>query len=236
MTVCLFFSVGSCKEIYQQIPNAPNGKYIIYAGKPITVYCVFDNIFGYTFISKTANDNILNLEYLYDINSFALIRHLTTFGEQKQVKVEQLNSYSSQWNVSFAYNSNPGYQGPVNNIALAPYIFLGFLPCHLANRTSTVQGYNVNGIDYTFNNCDGHANSYIVFYFNPDGISYADNGDSNVLTTHWINNAALLKTDEYMDDDFYFEFEVHFGGCGGLLTTASGSGIRAALGLPFKLQ
>jgi hypothetical protein len=40
--------------------------------------------------------------------------------------------------------------------------------------------YNVNGIDYTFNNCDGHANSYIVFYFNPDGISYADNGDSTV--------------------------------------------------------
>ena len=76
-----FFSVGSCKEIYQQIPNAPNGKYIIYAGKPITVYCVFDNIFGYTFISKTANDNILNLEYLYVINSFAIIRHLTTFGE-----------------------------------------------------------------------------------------------------------------------------------------------------------
>jgi hypothetical protein len=54
---------GSCKEIYQQIPHAPNGKYIIYAGKPITVYCAFDNIFGYTFISKTANDNILNLEY-----------------------------------------------------------------------------------------------------------------------------------------------------------------------------
>ena len=236
MTVCLFFSVGSWKEIYQQIPNAPNGKYIIYAGKPITVYCVFDNIFGYTFISKTANDNILNLEYLYDINSFALIRHLTTFGEQKQVKVEQLNSYSSQWNLSFAYNSNPGYQGPIKNIALAPYIFLGFLPCHLANRTSTVQGYNVNGIDYTFNNCDGNGNSYIVFYFNPDGISYAFNGYSNVLTTQWINNAALLPTDEYMDDDFYFEFEVHFGGCGGLLTTASGSGIRAALGLPFKLQ
>jgi hypothetical protein len=37
-----------------------------------------------------------HLEHLYDINSFALIRHLTTFGEQKQVKVEQLNSYSSQ--------------------------------------------------------------------------------------------------------------------------------------------
>jgi hypothetical protein len=71
---------------------------------------------------------------------------------------------------------------------------------------------------------------------NPDGISYADNGYSNVLTTQRINNAALLPTDEYMDDDFYFEFEVHFGGCGGLFTTASGSGIRAALGLPFKLE
>jgi hypothetical protein len=78
-------------------------QYIIYAGKPITVYCVFDNIFGYTFISKTANDNILNLEYLYDINSFALIRHLTTFGEQKQVKIEQLNSYSSQWNLHYLH-------------------------------------------------------------------------------------------------------------------------------------
>ena len=30
--------------------------------------------------------------------------------------------------------------------------------------------------------------------------------------------------------------EVHFGGCGGIFTTASGSGTRAALGLPFKLQ
>ena len=207
MTVCLFFSVGSCKEIYQQNPNAPNGKYIIYAGKPITVYCAFDNIFGYTFISKTANDNILNLEYLYVINSFAIIRHLTTFGEQRQVKVEQLNFYSSQWNLLFAYNSNPGYQGPIKNIALAPYIFLGFLPYHVANRSNTVQGYNVNGINDTFNNCNGHPNSYIVFYFNPDGISYADNGIYNVLTTHWINNAALLPTDEYMDDDFYFEFE-----------------------------
>jgi hypothetical protein len=40
----------------------------------------------------------------------------------------------------------------------------------------------------------------------------------------------------FYDDDFYFEFEVHFGGCGGLFTTASGSGTRAALGLPFKLH
>ena len=235
MTVCLF-SAGSCKEIYQQIPSAPNGKYIIYSGKPITVYCVFADIFGYTFISKTANANILNLEHLYDINSFAVIRHLTTFGDQKQVQVEQLNSYSSQWNLSFAYNGNPGYLGPISNTALAPYIFLGFLPYHIANRSGTVQGYNVNGIDYTFNNCDGNPNSYIVFYFNPDGISYAQNGYTNTFTAHWINNAAPLQTDEYMDDEFYFEFEVHFGGCGGMFTTALGSGTRAALGLPFILQ
>jgi hypothetical protein len=61
--------------------------------------------------SNTGGYKIWKSPTPYDINSFALIRHLTTFGEQKQVKVEQLNSYSSQWNVSFAYNSNPGYQG-----------------------------------------------------------------------------------------------------------------------------
>ncbi|VDI73576.1 Hypothetical predicted protein [Mytilus galloprovincialis] len=105
----------------------------------------------------------------------------------------------------------------------------------LATNYNT-QGYRTAGVDYTFKNCDTVPNSYITFYYNPNN-EYPDIvGISNSFMTGWIDRSSPLASNRNMDAEFYFDWEMHMGGCGGYMTSHSVSNTRAALGLPFAIS
>ncbi|VDI24946.1 Hypothetical predicted protein [Mytilus galloprovincialis] len=216
-----------------------NGNYVIHHnGNAISVYCSFESNYGYTYISKQSYTADLNITLLYTTLDFAKIRHRKSNGKQKEVIVENLSSFQSLSTLYFGYNTNTAYQGPDSrNAGLKPYLFLGFLPESLVRNKNT-QGYRAAGKDFTFRNCDANPNSYITFYYNPNNTSPGRLGYSSHVRfmEGWMDNSELLQMNNYMDTDFYFDWEMHMGGCGGFRTSHYMSNTRAALGLPFSIQ
>ena len=78
-----------------------------------------------------------------------------------------------QYNLSLQFNSHVGYAPPVND-KMSPYLYVGFIPSNIANRVGAVQGYRVNGADYSFVNCDANPNSYFVFLKNANHVATAN--------------------------------------------------------------
>ncbi|VDI52458.1 Hypothetical predicted protein [Mytilus galloprovincialis] len=118
---------------------------------------------------------------------------------------------------------------------MEPYLFLGFLPVNLTKKRTT-QGYRAAKYDFTFRNCDANPNSYITFYYNPNNTYPSRVGEkegTNNFMTGWIDRSSTLSRSKYMEIIFYFDFEMHMGGCGGFMTSYSVNNIRAALGFPF---
>ncbi|CAC5382235.1 Coadhesin,Hemicentin-1,Mucin-like protein,Thrombospondin-1 [Mytilus coruscus] len=188
-------------------------------GIPQCVYC--------------SNVDMKCLSLLFTTRDFAKIRLRHSNGEQREVIVENLSSFQSSSTLYFGYNTHTSYQGPDSrNTALKPYLFLGFLPESLVRNYGT-QGFRAAGRDFTFTNCDANPNSYITFYYNPNNESPGRLGDSNSFMTGWIDGSTVLSVNSYMDSDFYFDWEMHMGGCGGFMTSHYMSNSRAALGLPF---
>ncbi|XP_071123486.1 uncharacterized protein [Mytilus edulis] len=239
MSAIIQYSEGysSCQEIYQANNRYQSGEYTVYHNdKSIRVYCSFEESWGYTYISKASYGTAVNMSKLYSTRTFAKTRIRLSSGTQKEVTVENLLSYQSSTTLYFGYNSYSNYQGPelTNVNIMSPYIFLGFLPMSLATNYNT-QGYRTAGQDYTFKNCDTIPSSYITFYYNPNN-AYPDIvGISNSFMTGWIDRSSPLASNRNMDAEFYFDWEMHMGGCGGYMTSHSVSNTRAALGLPFDI-
>ncbi|XP_052070936.1 uncharacterized protein LOC127709434 [Mytilus californianus] len=53
--------------------------------------------------------------------------------------------------------------------------------------------------------------------------------------TGWMSHSSLIDSSLPMGSEFYFDFEMHMGGCGGFMTSYYLSNITVALGLPFEL-
>ncbi|XP_063408764.1 SCO-spondin-like [Mytilus trossulus] len=238
--VCLAYKTSaysSCQDIYMADNRNSNGNYVIHHnGSAINVYCSFESNYGYTYISKQSYNTELNISLLYTTLDFAKIRHRKSNGIQKEVIVENLSSFQSRSTLYFGYNANTSYQGPDrNNVGLKPYLFLGFLPESFLRNYET-QGYRAAGKDFTFKNCDKNPNSYITFYYNPNNTTPGRLGYTNHFMKGWIDESELLPMNNYMDTDFYFDWEMHMGGCGGFMTSHCLSNNRAALGLPFSIK
>ncbi|XP_063408513.1 SCO-spondin-like [Mytilus trossulus] len=227
----------SCKDIYMADNRNSNGNYVIHHnGNAINVYCSFESNYGYTYISKASHSSTVDMSLLFTTRDFAKIRLRRSNGEQREVIVENLSSFKSSSTLYFGYNAHTSYQGPDSrNSALKPYLFLGFLPESLVRNYGT-QGFRAAGKDFTFSNCDANPNSYISFYYNPNSASPGRLGDSNSFMTGWIDSSTVLSANKHMDTDFYFDWEMHMGGCGGFMTSHYLSNSRAALGLPFSIQ
>ncbi|CAC5389072.1 unnamed protein product [Mytilus coruscus] len=65
---------------------------------------------------------------------------------------------------------------------------------------------------------------------------YSKVGSSNTFMMGWIDRSSSLASSRHMSADFYFDWEMHMGGCGGFMTSQSVSNIGAALGLPFAIS
>ncbi|CAC5389073.1 unnamed protein product [Mytilus coruscus] len=229
---------SSCQEIYQSNNRNPSGEYTVYhSNKSIRVYCSFEESWGYTYISKASYGTAVIMSKLYSTRKFVKTRIRWSSGIQKEVTVENLLSYQNSSTLYFGYNSFTSYKGPRSSNAniMSPYIFLGFLPLSLATNNNT-QGYRTAGVDYTFKNCDRNPNSYLTFYYNPNNAYPGKVGSSNTFMMGWIDRSSSLASSRHMSADFYFDWEMHMGGCGGFMTSQSVSNIGAALGLPFAIS
>lgn len=200
-------------------------------GNRITVFCDFRGGYGYTYISSKTTGAI-NMTALYNVEDRAMISMLKT-EEQREVYIQQLAMYR-EIKLSFQYNSARNYTLPNHsNGGLRPYLFLGFLPNFMIEK-DTVNGYFSGQTNHPFSNCDGNENSYFVFYFN---YGQAPAGRIGALTSlmkyfYLDSNHKNIK----MPSQYYFDFEIHFGGCGGFATTIAfaNSDIKGiALGLPW---
>ncbi|XP_063447535.1 uncharacterized protein LOC134727076 [Mytilus trossulus] len=226
---------NSCKEVYLSNNRNNSGEYILYHDEnPFKVFCFFEGDWVYTFISKSSYNTSIDISKLYNTRNFTKIRIRWKDGTQKDVSVENLTGYQNKSDLYFGYNNHNSYQGPQRTNAdhMSPYLFLGFLPISLANEKNT-QGYRAGDRDFSFRNCDANPNSYITFYFNPNRSYSRTVGRSNTFMTGWMDYSSSINNNLSMGNEFYFDFEMHMGGCGGLMTTYAVSNITVALGLPF---
>lgn len=205
-------------------------------GKQYKAYCEFHGNYGYQFVSRSAtsfNQQALNL--INPMNSEVLVRHLRSIGTQYDTIMTQITS-KSNIPLSIQYNKNVNFATPQNFVNWKPFLYLGFLPIYEANQTST-QGYNAEAQDYTFVNCDSNPNSYLAFFFNENNgqpTSYHIACCYSTLMRNWINVAKPASN--YLPWDYFFNFEMHMGGCGGYAINGFNTLIDidgAALGLRF---
>lgn len=178
----------------------------------------------------------VNINDLFTTNAHVKVRHMKANGAQAEAVMENIKNYPTQ-PLGIFYNQHTGYAASVNAANLAPYLYLGFLPISLANHVNP-QGYRANGQDFNFVNCDRNPNSYFVFYFNPNHklpIGYVNRCCESTLMHSWITVAHTLPTAYNMPDEFYFDYEIHLGGCGGYAFIHHHNDINgAALGVRFE--
>ncbi|KAK3108765.1 hypothetical protein FSP39_015175 [Pinctada imbricata] len=230
----------SCRDIYIG-GSTQNGTYQIYNRKNqgYNVYCEFHKDYGYTYVSRTAGRVEININDLYTTKEHVKVRIQKFDLNQAEVILENLSRYKRQYPLAFFYNRNDGYALPQNHAALAPYLYLGFLPKSAANHIQP-QGYRANGRDFAFANCDHNPNSYMAFFFNPDykkEFPYVNRNFDYNLMHGWINVARDLPPKYHMAGEYYFLYEMHMGGCGGYAVSHHFDNIvGAALGLRFEFH
>ncbi|XP_062578907.1 uncharacterized protein LOC134240851 [Saccostrea cucullata] len=228
---------NSCKDLAFS-KRRITGEYTIYNRQNQTykVFCEFHKTFGYTFVSNT---NVsVNVDDLFEIRSHVLVRHLRQ-GQQYDSKLQQISSYMNK-PLAVKYNSNGGFNTPVNAKQMGPYLYLGFLDANTAKSKST-QGYRVNNTDQTFRNCDANPNSYMAFYFNKGNkspVGYYKKCCYTPLMKKWIDVGVRMNQAIQLPQSYFLQFEMHMGGCGGYVvsgynTLASIDG--ASLGMRFEL-
>jgi hypothetical protein len=175
---------------------------------------------------------------LFTTSKQVKIRHVKADGAQIETVVENIERYR---NISLGifYNHHPANATPINSGTLAPYLYLGFLPIPIAGHAGDIQGYRASDKDVLFMNCDANSNSYFAFYFNPNqkaNAGYGNGMDTSVFMNSWITLGNTLSLVNNMPAEFYFDYEVHFGGCGGyMFHHQQENRDGAALGLPFGM-
>ena len=223
----------SCADIYKSNVSSVRGEYTIYNnnGQSFSVYCVFYSGYGYTYISPDVNVDV-DIDNLYTDPKHVLIRDLRTDGTQYEAKIEQITSFE-QTPLSIQYNSHTGYAA-TQNPTMTPYVYLGLIPLAMIKRGQT-EGYKMNGQDITFGNCDGNGNSYFAFLFNQNNATPSSyHQTASTLQKIWANGADLLAQSDYIPDNYFSFFEMHFGGCGSYGTPQHINFVKgAALGLRY---
>lgn len=211
-----------------------SGSYTVdHNGQSINVYCLYSSGYGYTFVSPSTSGTV-DMASFQDDTSHVLVYHKRSDGNQYGATIEQLSSFSGT-PVSVQFNKHDSYQGP-QNAAMTPYMFAGFIP-QASTSTGDTQGWKVNGEEFTFTNCDGNPNSYIVALFNHGNQPYTSySGGYNALMFAWYDKASVLSSgDKIADSYFTASYEIHHGGCGGYAIAPDVSGITGiALGVKFS--
>ena len=232
----LLFCSDSCKDIYTNDHNSKNGTYTIHnrENKPYQVYCEFYYKYGYTYISRQTSVDF-NINDLFTTTDHVKVRHIAGNGFQTETILENIESHKNL-SLGLFYNRHIGYAMPINIEHLAPYLYVGFLPIIVASHM-TVQGYRAAKQNVLFTNCDSNPNSYFVFYFNPKQTAnegYGSGWGPSAFMTEWMVLGSAIPAEHAMPPEFFFDYEIHFGGCGGyMFRHRLDNKEGAALGLRF---
>ncbi|KAL3869533.1 hypothetical protein ACJMK2_042201 [Sinanodonta woodiana] len=206
-------------------------------GRRFDVFCDFYDGHGYTFVSKENLGVLKDLSQLFTDRSHVLVRIRQNDGIQKDVEIAPHSAFKHRYPISFQLSQAVGYSVPFN-AAMAPYIYLGFLP-ESYTRSRTTQGYQAAGEDLTFTNCDTNPNSYLAFFVNPSNLPPNDHYKrccmSHVVDA-WIKKATDTVSSRLLPEKYMYYFEMHMGGCGGYVSTDSFPTVSgAAVGFRFGI-
>ena len=141
-----------------------------------------------------------------------IIRDLRKDGTQRQSIIQQISAFKAT-PLSIQFNSSTGYQSPLNT-KMSPYIYIGIIPKNLIRR-GQVEGFNTNGHNAVYKNCDGNANSYFTFLFNRNGATEVNYSPTPSMVAQLRVWDSSLPSSLNIPQSFFTPFEFHFGGCGG---------------------
>lgn len=178
------------------------------------MYCEFHDKFGYTFVSRYADVEI-NIDDLLTSNKHIKVRHVLRNGTEIETVLENIKLYK-HLPLGIFYNRHTDYAPPKYFKNLAPYLYVGFLPKSKVSLNST-NGYRAANKDFEFRNCDRSQNSYFVFYFNPQKYIRSSPDIKPEFMSSWITYGTIIPTQDIMPPEFYFDYEIHMGGCGGFV-------------------
>ena len=224
---------GSCMEIARKIWTT-SGIYTLVnrRNQPFKVYCHIDKEDGYTVLSPETYD--VDIADLYNVYQRVTIIHRKSSGRQYGTTIRQLARYGTR-RISVQFNSHQGHKGIVNT-GLGPYIYVGLTPMRVKQERSQ-QGYSANGVDASFTNCDGNPNGYFAFLFNHEKNAEYKGTPSWAVANQWIDQAKASNKAHELPDEFFTQFELHFGGCGALAQTRNFRDVTgAALALHYRLK
>ena len=220
-------------------PDAESKEYIYKDpnGNEVNVFCDFYGSYGYTFFSSASLSNLSSLETHYTTSSEAVIRHFWSDGSQTEATMKVITRYRNQYNLTFLLNEEFGSPNDSSSHEYTdvPYLTLGFVPSSFGNKKDTIQGYNVDGSDVEFTNCDTNPSNSIKFYLTP---VIDTNGccNSNIKSA-WYDYAStnFVESGRHLPVEFSFKFMVCMGGCGAFWTYENFA-MGVALGLKFSLE
>ncbi|XP_046573596.1 uncharacterized protein LOC124281685 [Haliotis rubra] len=232
--------VHTCADIYQRDSSSADGEYTLLTSQDdvINVYCRFKSSVVTTYFSKAAVAKLSTEELRLHFNSNTAVDLVAKLsdGTQSESILTQLTSFSTV-PLRVMVSEYTDYSAP-SNTNLGPYLYLGFLPTTRISKNFR-HGYNANGADKDFNNCDGNPNNYFTLFSNINNQSPTRSSGgmcSSCIMAHWKTDARMLQSGDYLPDNYIFDTEIHFGGCGGFGITTSWNNVDGfALGVKYDV-
>ena len=189
---------------------------------PIEVYCEMAiGGGGFTFLPRSITkrpkaQEIVN--FLFRDRSRVLLKlQKKNDRSESYTLIQPLPSFAST-HFGLLVNSYSGYTKP-QNYFMNDYIFLGIIPAAEA-RNNKMQGFQSNGHEIQFRNCDKNPNSLFAFMPNhklqtPSGYHPSLVYEGTGVAVDWRSKAIpITNPDRMMPNQFFFLTELHFGGCG----------------------
>ncbi|XP_071101975.1 uncharacterized protein [Haliotis cracherodii] len=232
--------VHTCHDIYQRDSSSADGEYTLITSQDavINVWCRFNSNVITTFFSKAAVASLTTEEMRVHYNSDTAVDLVAKLsdGTQSESTLTQLTSFSSV-PLRILVSEYTDYTAP-SNPNFGAYLYLGFLP-KASIHTDFRHGYNANGVDEDFRNCDGNPNNYFILFTNINNLSpqrVSEDMPSTGIMAHWQTSARIIPPRDYLPDNYIYDTEMHFGGCGGFGVTNSWNNVDGfGLGVKYDV-
>jgi hypothetical protein len=210
----------TCEDAYLA-GKTTSGKHLL-TKNGLQVFCQMGEDGGYTFFPPAAlSANSDKVYGQFEIKDFqtdktqAMIRSkVWASNSQFDTVIKQLPQYSSKDIGIYVNNNGNVFQGP-SQTNLGSYIFVGLIDAATA-RSRTQQGFQTNGINNVFTNCDSNPNSYFTFFSNPTGAAGQNDrqdGKGSLIDRWWMSKTPTPE-EAKLPDNYFYDVEAHWGGCG----------------------
>ena len=224
----------SCQQAFE-LGDVTSGEKLLYtsSGASFTAWCWYSATTdeGLLYLSKDAvTDVSLNFSQLnMDSNRVALtfFTELDDTGQTYRGDIRRLDGADA----TILQSTATGFKPPWDANDLPDYLFLGILRFPEARLTS-LQGFQLNGMDCTFSNCDGNPGSLFAFF--TEALT-SNRAYDTFLSSCMTNNLQQDMYNSGMPSQYRFPYMTAFGGCGAALTSPNLNGYKSGnIGLWFS--